>query len=1286
MELSLFYFTLFLCVLLSVADQAELNSCPTSRRLLFFDGFTFPLLGEKKVETVSSSSKSSPSSKNARTDKTHELTVYIQPQTSSELGQKVRSYSHLLKSKLFTKKERAKLRNLKLEKKKASLERSTKKKNTTQHATKTRDLVAVADDDHERDRCRALLHITHENSLIPAEDIKKTKKKKNSISSKVKNITGEAKKKLSTKVKSLPTNDKKKSKKEKTSKSNTKVVPDENKKKKPTIVKSSKTQSDADEIPQPTPPPIQRQTSSSPPPPTNTKTKREKSPPVIEIQSESLDMDIDNDNDKNNSVVGRAFYFVKNMFQLSDDVLDNNHTHDEDEILSSTNEQQHRPSRKLLSVGNDELNRYLNQLDIQDLLVLPFNDLSSSVAYISKRQLLSVKTSKHTTSSKEKKTNLDENKPKVGWNYRYRISRYLDDQKTKRTGHNNKGIGGGKSKQTTNSKQNNKKTSSASDTKITKRKLLELESDDDELSLIDNDISNQDIVDSVLITQDFVPKRQLLSSKKVKKTKVVKIEDDNDDNDAKSDDEKTSGRRRMKSFDELTNPAEIVRSYDRGLFKPRVGWQFRYRVSRYIDSLRENIREDEHRLKLGLQAIKRKTPQELSGRRKRVLDKPFASEVEETPEVTDENKPHVGWRYRYRVSKMLEAKKRGEYVDDNEEKRKARIEHKQKGTVKSASNDDDCIEWEHDSDPELRKIGEEGRHVGWAYRYRIRRRLDELKEKQAETGVPFNLETLGGKREKKVVTTTASPTVTSEEKPVEAERQSVGWEYRYRISKMREAQKHATGQKSTKSSSKKHDDVPTHEKVDPTLARLSPEERSVGWQYRYRIRRKLDALNDAAGHDTEGGKRGKKQKRPSSSKGKDKEKIIKQVEESIEKILNINDIDETPFMEYFRRASNHIFSALLPTGRKSVCLLPLPVTFSFCKEDDNDDIQEKLTKKSESHKQSPVKKLRTKKEKEAKQFIHSRSTKLNAVEEKIDDTHKPSLKTQTIAVEKPQKKQRSHPSIRRTDEEQIKHFDEEEHPVKKLVGVEAKKKSNRKKFQIIGQEVKIKNKPSTTPSVPVATTQSPPVVQTTPATPVTTTTTTTHRPATETTTSIPITTTARPPTIKTTPSPPPKTTTKPPTIVTTSRPIVEIPQTTPRTPEPEIITTTTTHLPPVQSIPEIVEEEAATLLSSAKSAHSDEVKEEINEANENAQGAASSPVVTDSSSSSSEEDSNSNESESDSSDSESSSSDSDNSSSSEETTDEDYDPAPIQKMKQFYENTKKSVHGVFDLKDDQDSS
>ena len=180
--------------------------------------------------------------------------------------------------------------------------------------------------------------------------------------------------------------------------------------------------------------------------------------------------DIDND-EKNNSVVGRAYHFVKNMFQLSDDVLENNQTHEEDEILSSTQEQQHRPSRKLLSINNDyEFKLYLNEFNNQQSL------LSLSAVSLSKRHLLTVKTDKRSTPSKDKKANSEKNKPKVGWAYRYRISRYLNDQKTRRSGHGNRAIGGGRSKQQQiDSKQSNKKTSSSTNTKIAKRKLLELD-------------------------------------------------------------------------------------------------------------------------------------------------------------------------------------------------------------------------------------------------------------------------------------------------------------------------------------------------------------------------------------------------------------------------------------------------------------------------------------------------------------------------------------------------------------------------------------------------------------------------------------------------------------------------------------------------------------------------------------------------------------------------------------------------------------------------------------------
>lgn len=54
----------------------------------------------------------------------------------------------------------------------------------------------------------------------------------------------------------------------------------------------------------------------------------------------------------------------------------------------------------------------------------------------------------------------------------------------------------------------------------------------------------------------------------------------------------------MKSFDHLTDPIAIVRAYEEHGYKPRVGWQYRYRVSAYIEALREEIRHGRTRNKI----------------------------------------------------------------------------------------------------------------------------------------------------------------------------------------------------------------------------------------------------------------------------------------------------------------------------------------------------------------------------------------------------------------------------------------------------------------------------------------------------------------------------------------------------------------------------------------------------------------------------------------------------------------------------------------------------------------
>ncbi len=50
---------------------------------------------------------------------------------------------------------------------------------------------------------------------------------------------------------------------------------------------------------------------------------------------------------------------------------------------------------------------------------------------------------------------------------------------------------------------------------------------------------------------------------------------------------------------------------------------------------------------------------------------------------------------------------------------------------------------------------------------------------------------------------------------------------------MLEAQQREAAEASTKATSKKHDQVPIDESLDPELARLTPEARTVGWQYRF---------------------------------------------------------------------------------------------------------------------------------------------------------------------------------------------------------------------------------------------------------------------------------------------------------------------------------------------------------------------------------------------------------------------------------------------------------------------
>ncbi|CAF0796061.1 unnamed protein product [Rotaria sordida] len=1115
MELSRFYLVFILFLLLSTVDLTEFNfQCPISRRLLSVSSLKSSLI-EKKSHDSSTSSKSSslPSSppKYARSSDSHGLTVYIRPLSPKSLGPKTHSYSHLLKSKLHTNKGKRKSHT---NKEKTKLKRSNKqkkkelkKKNSTKHKssinTKIQELVGSNHD--ELHQHQTLFH-TDSTPKIDKK-IKKSKKSKSNKQvkvSEIKNVTRnipiakDITKKLptTTTTTALPINNKKVK--------NTKRVNEANidEKKKPKEILVNKI---SENIPLTSSMNDKPSTTSSPSPLSSSKIDRKPQKDKSETIN-TIDETLDTSDDENNSVVGRAYHFVKNMFQLSDDFLNDNHTQN-NHIVDIINEHQQYHSRKLLSINDDNTSIIVNNditnneydFDLNDEIPdVAINNLSFIMTSISKRRLLSVKTKKHSISSKDqndkekRSESLNEinanDKPKVGWAYRYRISRYLDAQKLKQNKNKKKITGEKKTKQhfqkrQSNSKQNQKKIDSSHNKKLSKRKLLKHNNDDD-TSGNEDKISNQDTVNTVSITETFVPKRRLLMSKR-------KIKHEEDNKDDEEDIDKTQKFRRMKSFDESTDPILIVQSYDHGLYKPRVGWQFRYRVSRYIDSLRDNIREDQERLKLGLQAIKRKTPQELSGRRKRVSDKPVvpnADEIkkkEEPKTIVQDDKPNVGWRYRYRINKMTEAKKRGDYIDNEQEKRKEHLEQEKKQSSLNKSPDDEHIQGENDLDPELRQVNAIGRRVGWAYRYRIRRKLDDLKRQQAETGMIFDLPTLSfNKTEETIVESkpkskekkkTKKPTEDKPKTPTgdkpKNKTKSVGSQDRSHVSKMHEAQKH---NKSKTAINKSQDQTSTQKELDPELARLTSEDRSVGWKYRYRVQRKLDALNEAANREDE--KRTKKLP-SSSSKGKKKKNLMEKVEDSSEKSLNI---DETSFTQYLYHASSYVLNGLLPTTKKSICILPLPMTFSFCRQDNN----EQSVTETEKTKQIPTKKLKIRKEKRAKQFIRSHVTKLGKddkyTERRVDEAMKNLYKTPSLPPSqtqsstrkhrKTQKNQYKHASRRPNQDEQKKHF-KEEHMTTKKIGVESKK-NNKKRSQLIGQEVKIKHK-----LCPFAVTTPPPAKQ-----------------------------------------------------------------------------------------------------------------------------------------------------------------------------------------------------------------
>lgn len=233
---------------------------------------------------------------------------------------------------------------------------------------------------------------------------------------------------------------------------------------------------------------------------------------------------------------------------------------------------------------------------------------------------------------------------------------------------------------------------------------------------------------------------------------------------------------------------------------------------------------------------------------------------------------------------------------------------------------------------------------------------------------------MSGKREKKANKTKTKPIEKKEDEPIEEKTKSVGWEYRYRVSKMQEAQKQ----------------------------KLTPKERVVS-------PRKLDSL---------------KADPSTKQKGKRTKKTIK----------------KSPVIP--NPTASSIFSDLLSAAKESLC--SVPISPSFCDTKNQNTVAPK--------KRHRIKKLRTKKEHRAKQFIRGHSTKLGAedkaTERRVDEQMKKLYRRP------------SYPPLQAPPRPPTEDLTKTHGHIEKKIGVDSKKNKNKKQYQIIGQEIKIKPKHS----------------------------------------------------------------------------------------------------------------------------------------------------------------------------------------------------------------------------------
>jgi hypothetical protein len=269
--------------------------------------------------------------------------------------------------------------------------------------------------------------------------------------------------------------------------------------------------------------------------------------------------------------------------------------------------------------------------------------------------------------------------------------------------------------------------------------------------------------------------------------------------DFKNTKEKAVNEKSSLKKDEPTDPA-----YDPSL-KPKVGFEYRYRISNMLADKKQNKISK----KLKAKEVKKETKVD----NKHKKDIPASkSDVNYDPLT----KPKVGFEYRYRISNMM-AKLGTKGLKKNEKKAQTTTKVEMKPEVVKKESK---LKQKHEdefSDPEKKP------KVGFEYRYRLSNLIAEI---GLEAAKKYKKPTIQPKKE-----TIIEPEDKSDYDP--STKPKVGFEYRYRISKMIADQGPEAAKNykiPLKEQPKKQ--ILEHEKEDE--AKYDPSTKpKVGFEYRY---------------------------------------------------------------------------------------------------------------------------------------------------------------------------------------------------------------------------------------------------------------------------------------------------------------------------------------------------------------------------------------------------------------------------------------------------------------------